>query len=395
MTDQALIVGWLVWGDEVGGVPSAILSNAELLRRRGHRTLLLHLQDGIVSEEAKRRGITTVRVAHKAGSHDHYLQPGFTVRGIVRRLRVMRQLYPALLPAVRETGIKIFCIRWPDWMPLAGAVGRELGIGVVLEMPNTPSRYPLALNQRAYAWAAHRWRVKTLANSEFSARHMRRIPGVEVMPPGLDLGRFDPATIQPVSRAELGIPESAILLGQVARLDPSKGADHLIEAIAELPTDSSRPPVHLLLVGGPLTGSYVDRLRQRAAQLCLTDRVHFVDRVDDPERYWPICDLATNTRLDAEPFGRSIIEAMLMRRPVLAHALGGPADTVDDGRTGWLYHAPEVPALSAALQRALAARRDWPAMGEQARAAALAHYAGSADRYEQLLRQQAGVWSAA
>ena len=388
---RPLRVRWLAWGDETGGVATALLSNAALLRQRGHAVGLLHFEDGELSQEAARRGLATERIAHDAGSHAHYLAPGFSLRGLLRRLAVMRRLRPALRQALATEPPDLLCTPWPDWLPLLGAVCREQGVGVVLEMPNTPSRYPFDLNQRAYAWAVRRWRVLLLANSQYSARHLARVPGVEVLPPGLDAARFDPSRVVAISRAELGVPEDAILLGLVARLDPSKGADLLLTALAGLPAEAQRPPLHLLLVGGPLDSGYAQQLRSQVEHLGLSGRVHWAGAVPDPERYWPACDLAVNARRDAEPFGLSIIEAILMGKPVLAHALGAPADTVREGGTGWLYHRPDAAALGAALQRALAARAQWPAMGARARAETLAEYAADAvaERYEQLLRRHA------
>lgn len=395
MSAPPLRVCWLAWGDEAGGVASALLANARLLAARGHAVRLLHLEDGAFSEQARRQGLATTRLIHEAGSHAHYLAPGFSVRGVLRRLQAMRRLREPLRQALARAPADVLCIPWPDWLPLAGTVGHEQRIGVVLEMPNTPSRYPLALNQRAYAWAVRRWRVRMLANSDYSARHLALIPGVAVLPPGLDTGRFDPARVAGHPRTALGVPDEAVLLGQIARFDPRKGADLILDALARLAGDPALPALHLLLVGGPLNGDYAERLRAQAGRLGLAGRVHLVDRVDDPERWWPACDLALNARRDAEPFGLSIVEAQLMEKPVVAHRLGAPADTVGEGDTGWLYDAPDAEALAAALRRALAARPRWPAMGRSARAAARARYAAVADRYEALLRAQAGAWRAA
>lgn len=387
-----LRVSWLAWGDERGGVATALLSNARLLRARGHGVRLLHAETGALTEAAGAQGLALQPLRHRAGSHADYLAPGFSLRGVVHRLRSQLALRAPLAAALAEQPTDLLCLIWPDLLPLAGTACRAQRIGLALEMPNTPSRYPLALNQRAYAWAVRRWQVLTLANSAYSARHMALIPGVEVQPPGLDADRFDPARVRPLGRVTLGLPEDAVVIGLIARLDPIKGADLLVEALGQLPPQHRGQPLHLLLVGGPLDSGHGRTLQARAVALGLASRVHFHDTVSDPERYWSCCDIAVNARRDAEPFGLSVIEAMLMRRPVLAHALGAPGETVTDGSTGWHYRTPTVAALADGLRRALADSGRWPEMGRAARARAL-QYAGPAvtDRYETLLLRHAAA----
>ena len=76
----------------------------------------------------------------------------------------------------------------------------------------------------------------------------------------------------------------------------------------------------------------------------------------------------------AEPFGLSIVEAMLMQKPVLAYNLGGPSETVVDGQTGWHIDNPSVEACEAGLVRALRDRAVWHEMGQLGRARALREY---------------------
>ena len=209
--------------------------------------------------------------------------------------------------------------------------------------------------------------------------------------PALDAARFDPAQVEPVPRAALGIPAAATVVALVARLHPSKGAGLLIEALAQLA--AGEPTLHLLLVGGA-SGDHPDypaQLLEKAERLGLGARVHWVDAVPDPERYLATADLVVNARIDAEPFGLSVIEAMLMAKQVIVHAFGEPLHIVDDGVTGWHYYAPTVEALTLELERSLAHRADWPAMGAAARAKALARYTGKAlaERHLRLLQDHA------
>ena len=384
----ALRIAWLVWGDEPGGVASAVLNNGRLLTELGQPVSLLSLAEGPLCEAARARGWPVRQVQSDGALHARYLSHRFSPRGLLGRAGILWTLRTTLRRVLTAERPNLLCLPWPDLMPLAGPICRQLGIGLVLEMPNTPSPYPFALNQRIYAAMSRRWRIRVLANSDYSARHLAKVRALSVVTPAVDAARFDPEQVRPIPRASLGIPEDALLLAQIARLDPSKGAGLLLEAVAALAAEE--PRLHLLLVGGPLASDYAQALQARAQALGITERLHWVDTVRDPERYWATADFAASTRIDAEPFGLAIVEAMLMQKPVLVHALGAPAETIDDGQTGWHYPSPDSAALTAALRRALAARAQWAAMGAQAREIALRRYASAeqAQHYLGLLRQQ-------
>lgn len=388
MSRKPLHIAWLVWGDEAGGVATATLNNAAQLQALGQQIFFVSFGPGELAETARSRGWEVRPLGDDASLHPRYVGSGFSLAGIARRLRIQLSLRHVLGQGLRAgERPDLLCIPWPDLMPLAGPVCRRRGVALVLEMPNTPSRYPLQLNQRAYAWAVRRWRVQVLANSDYTAERMALVPGVAVVTPTVDADRFDPGTVSAIPRAALGIPDQATVLGLIARLDASKGADLLIAALAAL----GEPDLHLLLVGGPQDSDYAQTLRAQVRDAGLEASVHWVDTVADPERYWAACDLAINARRDAEPFGLSIVEAMLMQKPVIAHSLGQPASTLRDGQTGWLYHRPEADALAEALRRALADRARWPEMGRAARADARQRFANETlgPRYLQRLRDHA------
>ena len=216
-----------------------------------------------------------------------------------------------------------------------------------------------------------------------------------------DERRFDPdrpelAGVRGEVRRELGVPAGAVLLGLIARLVPEKGAAHAVRALAEAPSR-----LHLLVAGDgpPAFRAEVERLIEG---LNVRDRVHLLAATDAPERLWPACDAGLNARVDAEPYGLSVAEAMMMARPVLVHAHGGPAETVADGATGW--HVPASPpdrlagALAAGMRRVADDADDADAdrlagMGRAAREEALGRLSSRAiaGRYADLVERQAGV----
>ncbi|HEY2637331.1 MAG TPA: glycosyltransferase family 4 protein, partial [Solirubrobacteraceae bacterium] len=178
---------------------------------------------------------------------------------------------------------------------------------------------------------------------------------VHVVHNPIDLERFDPATTsRDAARAGLGLPAHAPLLGLIAQITPWKGQEDAIRALARVRRE--HPEARLLLVGevkfAERTTSfdnpaYERGLRALVAELGLTEAVAFWGERDDVPAILAALDVALVPSWD-EPLGRSVLEAMAMGRPVVATAVGGPAELIEDGVTGRLV-APRDPRRWAAV----------------------------------------------
>jgi glycosyltransferase involved in cell wall biosynthesis len=88
-----------------------------------------------------------------------------------------------------------------------------------------------------------------------------------------------------------------------------------------------------------------------------------------------LADVVVHASTQAEAFGRVVIEAQAMGRPVVAADLGGPVETVQPGVTGWLVPPGDAGALATAIDAALAMPpEERAALGERARDAVLRGY---------------------
>lgn len=164
---------------------------------------------------------------------------------------------------------------------------------------------------------------------------------IEVLPTGVDLGRFRPGD-RAAARRRLGLPPGVPVLLYVGRLDREKNLDFLLETFQRV-ADCHRT-VRLLLVG---RGSQEAALRRRAARLGAGDRVAFVGGVAPAAvaPYYQAADLfvfASTT----ETQGLAVLEAMATGLPVVAVRAGGVDEALVDGVSGRL--APEASADFAA-----------------------------------------------
>jgi len=136
-----------------------------------------------------------------------------------------------------------------------------------------------------------------------------------------------------------------------ARLTPLKGHTLFIESLASIRTMKW----DALCVGD--TGenpSYCRRLREMIAGCGLEDRVRLVGHCDDMPAALMLADIVVSvSTTHAEAFGRAVVEAQAMGKPVIAAASGGSLETVLDRRTGWLVKPSDATSLSAAMSEAL------------------------------------------
>lgn len=135
-------------------------------------------------------------------------------------------------------------------------------------------------------------------------------------------------------------PEPTLLT--VARHDPVKGIDVLLDAFATVPE-----PTRLVLIGD---GSETERLKRQCRDLGLEDRVEFrpmpwEQRAADIMACYD--GLVLPSRLEGFPV--TIVEAMLAGLPVVATDVGSVREAVVPGRTGWIVEPEDPPALAGAI----------------------------------------------
>ncbi len=226
---------------------------------------------------------------------------------------------------------------------------------------------------------------RVIAISDFVAKLLMTRHGVEaarirVIPRGVDPALFDPARVSSARTARLAeawrLPKGAPVVMLPARLTRWKGATVLIDAMARM----TRADAFCVLVGATQGRErFAAGLQAQAQALGIAARLRLAGHCDDMPAALMLADVVVSASLDPEGFGRAVIEAQVMGRPVIATDHGGAAETVEHLVTGWQVAPGDADALAAILDDALnmpAAARD--RLGERARASVCAHYTTAA-----------------
>ena len=195
-------------------------------------------------------------------------------------------------------------------------------------------------------------------------------PGkLRVIPRGVDRTIFDPDAIAPDRLARLvrdwHLPDGAPTVVLPGRLTGWKGQTVLLDAIARMP----RRDVVCVLVGSDQgRHRYASELLRQAQKLGIGDRVRLVGECDDMPAALMLSDVVVHASTQPEAFGRVVIEAQAMARPVIAADLGGPVETVDHGVTGLRVPPGDPAALAIAIEHMFALTEDQRrALGARAR----------------------------
>ena len=167
---------------------------------------------------------------------------------------------------------------------------------------------------------------------------------IVVIPPGVDTGHFYPIPADE-AREAIGISKDDRMVLFVGRIEPLKGVDTLIRAMACMRTELLEKPVYLVIIGGDPNASPEDmsaemaRLQALCAELCMDRMVVFLGkRGQDTLPYYYSAAEVLVMPSHYESFGMVALEAMACGTPVIASQVGGLAFLVLDGVTG--FHVP-------------------------------------------------------
>ena len=194
--------------------------------------------------------------------------------------------------------------------------------------------------------------------------HMRfgigRSGRFSVIPDGIEIDRFINCKVDKQAvRRELGVPVGVPLVGIVARLVAVKGHKYLLDAFKLVL--GVFPEARLLIVGDGLLKKDLEKYSERIG---IAGRVIFTGLRYDIPRLLSALDVATLTSLN-EGLGIALLEAMLMKKPVVASNIGGIPEIVDDGVVGYLVPPRDPEVLADKILKVIKDPEKARAMGEE------------------------------
>ncbi len=200
------------------------------------------------------------------------------------------------------------------------------------------------------------------ANYEMDASRMR------IIHRGVDLKLFNLQNHSLLRLIELTkewrLPDAMPLILFPARITRWKGQDVFLRAIAALP---HRNFFAVILGDDKGHENYRAELEKLIVELQLEGHVRIAKHTHQITEAYRLARVIVATSIEPEAFGRVVLEAQAMGRPVIATNHGGPMETVIPDTTGWLVTPGNVDQLSARIDYALRMdQKELEWMGEQA-----------------------------
>ncbi len=358
--------GLVAHGDEMYGVGTVIFNLCKGLANQGKTPIVVAIRDGLLVEQCKKLGYKTI-VLDLPPSPSLYSKISQAIPSLIKHHAWTNKAYESLCEVIHKEAIDSLTMQWPSHVTFVGKAARRLNRKCFWMMPNEIRKKRFGLNRRYYQSVCKRNRIIPLPNSQYTGKSLCNDLSklsAQVLYLGIDTkNRFNPEITKGISRTALGIDENVNLFGIFAMVTPRKGQDIFFKAMMNVISNTEN---HLLVVGDDKLGMF-DRMQTIAREQGATHRLHCTGWTDKPEEYYSAIDVAVNSRIDPEPFGLSVVEAMSMQKPILVHASGGPAETVLDGQTGWHMPDASVESFQKGIERALADRDRWKQMGIAAR----------------------------
>ncbi|MFN4181863.1 MAG: glycosyltransferase family 4 protein [bacterium] len=196
---------------------------------------------------------------------------------------------------------------------------------------------------------------KIIAVSQPLAQYLREkfcVPEdkIVVIPRGIQLEDFPvPPQEETVKfREKYRVPADAFVAGMLARITPTKGHQVFLKALHQL--RKRNVPVYALIGGNALEHpGYAKSLKNLVKNLMLENFVRFAGFTENVSLFLSAVDVVVIPSLTPEAFGRGAMEAMALKKPVVASSHGGILDIVLNGKTGFLFSPGNVSELADAL----------------------------------------------
>ena len=266
---------------------------------------------------------------------------------------LMQRNTQRLVHLIKERKINIVHARSraPAWS--AAMAVRRTGIAFLTTFHGTYTLGPFAIKKKYNAIMTCGHRV--IAVSRFIATHVQTVYGlaperVHVIPRGIDCGLFNSSLVHPNRMLNLArqwcLPTEHPLVMLPGRLVRWKGHEILIEALAKI----GRRDLCCLLVGFDQEHvRYRAELEKLIRYKGLDGMIHWVGYCTDMPAAYMLADVVISASTEPEAFGRVVVEAQAMGRPVIATDHGGSCETIVHGKTGCLVPPRDPDALAQAL----------------------------------------------
>jgi glycosyltransferase involved in cell wall biosynthesis len=168
---------------------------------------------------------------------------------------------------------------------------------------------------------------------------------------GINVEYFDPSIILKVEEHELlsnwGLTRDKKIILMPGRLTTWKGQEVFIEALNLVNRELGHQSFYAVILGSDQGRDiYSKKIKRLAEQYRLTAQLKFVEHCKNMPLAYKVSDLIISASIEPEAFGRVVIEAQSMEKPIIASDIGGSNETIVNNETGFLFESNNPKSLS-------------------------------------------------
>jgi len=168
---------------------------------------------------------------------------------------------------------------------------------------------------------------------------------------GINVDYFDPSTTLETDQKNLlsswGLARDKKIILMPGRLTAWKGQEVFIEALNLVNKELGYESFYAVILGSDQGRDvYTKKIKRLAEQYRLSNQLKFVEHCKDMPLAYKISDLVISPSIEPEAFGRVVVEAQSMEKPIIASNIGGSNETITPDKTGFLFEAGNADSLS-------------------------------------------------
>jgi len=337
--------------DNLYGSDQSLLRLIERLDREKYKAIVVISNDvtdsGLLSSELKNLGVKVVKAKLAVLRQQYY-----SIRGFFQFIFRLITSTHFLIRLMRTEKIQI--VHSNTSAVYSGAFAAKFS-----KIPHIWHVREIILNpnilKRVNSWIIPALSTRIIANSmrtkdSIVGNNPRNLKKTEVIYNGIDLPRFDAysGSGQQLRKA-WEISDKTMLIGMVGRISYRKGQEYFVSVASDVL--EKHPNAKFVIVGGTIPGheNVKSELIAQVSQLEISGKVIIEDFREDIPAVMDALDVFVLPSILPESFGNVILEAMAMKKPVVANAHGGSIEIVDDDVTGFLVKPNDLDAMTEAL----------------------------------------------
>ena len=168
---------------------------------------------------------------------------------------------------------------------------------------------------------------------------------------GINVDYFDPSTTLENEENQLlenwGLDRDKKIILMPGRLTSWKGQELFIEALNLVNQEMGHQSFYAVVLGSDQGRDvYSKKIKRLAEQYRLTRQLKFIQHCENMPLAYKISDLIVSASIEPESFGRVVVEAQSMEKPIVASDIGGSNETIINNKTGLLFESGNAKSLS-------------------------------------------------